>query len=929
MLSLPPPAYYYLHLLYTTESTLIMEQPSSNLFEGYKSVGNVTGPLPFIVRHGKSPQDTRILTIVGKTIHTYTTNLSLVEVSIPHEHSISSIISDERYLFSAAGRAIFVWNRGSRNLICKLDNPNKSNIKLIVKFGSNRVISVDEDNVLVNWCIKEKKVLNSITFPEGTNDISTLCHPLNYKDKVLIGSKDGKLQLWNIVTEECIYKFSGWESCVTCLVQSPVQDVVGIGLEDGHVYVHNIKYDETVMKIYQEYGSVTSMSFRLDGQPYLVTASEVGHLMIWNLERRRLSSQIRNAHTSIVSKCQFIRNETLMVTTGTDNSLKVWTMDMSDGSGTLLSQRAGHSEPPSQIKFYGPKGFNLLSGGADSTLKMFHIYSERLNRNLGTARTNAKSKKKELSNKLPSIVCFAAEPAKEKQWDNIAACHAGSSLVSTWSYDKCRIGDKLIAQPSFSKHEVSATSICVTGCGNYVIIGFSNGLIFKYNIQSHIFRQCYECEELDEHRAHDGPVTGLTVDSLGIVLISSGSDGKMRIWNFKTGVLLIKNEFSSPIIKLELHRENNLIAIALENNHIEIMDLETRTMIRKFEGSSKIYDMTFSPDSRWLIVSYGDKSIRTWDLNLGKMIDSFSLATQCTSLSMSSTGEFLATAHENSLSINIWCNYTIYCPTALRPLDPQIAPPVLDMPYVRCDDNPAKEDEESEDQLLPVPDTQQDTEYVSPSQLHENLITMSGLPSSRWKNLLSLQEIREKQLVEEEERRAKPVKVPFFIPVKDGLRPQLDKEVVEKLNQEASNQSQLITSKIHELSLLSPLARCLISCGENNQYTPFLDQLKELGPSATDAEIRSLGPDTCGDNQAMLCFLDAIDEALKKNIDYELVSAWLALFLKSHSDIIQTDSETCKRCLELMDAVKSKWNRLSGEFERIFCVLNFIRSSIL
>lgn len=908
-----------------------MEQPSSNLFEGYKSVGNVTGPLPFIVRHGKNPRDTRIITIVGRTFHTYTTNLSLVEVSIPHEHAISAITSDERYVYSASGRSILEWARGSKTLVQRLDNGHQADVKLMTKLGTTRIVTVDEDNVLFNWDLKDKSILNIINFDEDTFKITALCHPHLYKDKCIFGSEQGELQLWNIATEQCLYKFNGWGSKVTSLVQSPVEDVVGIGLEDGHVYVHNIKFDEVVMKIYQEYGPVTSMSFRLDNQPYLVTASEVGHLMVWNLQRQRLSSQIRNAHAGRVSKCQFIRNESLLVTSGTDNSLKMWSMDLSDGSGALLCQRAGHSEPPSHIRFYGPKGFNLLSAGLDSTIKMFHLYSERFNKNLGTARMNPKSKHKErLSiNKLPPITCFAAETAKEKQWDNIAACHKGSSLVTTWNYDKCKMGQHIISQPTFNKHDVFASCICITGCGNFVVIGFSNGLVFKYNIQSGLFRQYYECPKLSDNRAHDRQVTGVTVDSLDIILVSSGLDSKLRLWNFKTGTMLIENELSAPIKKIELHRENNLIAIALENCDIEIMDLETRQLVRKFSIPSSILDMTFSPDSRWLIASYSDNSIRTWDLSLGKMIDAFRSSTACTSLSISSTGEFLATAHENSLGINIWCNYTIYCPTRLRPIDCDRVPPLLDMPFVRCDDQ-SQEDQESDDQAVPELSEPLEPIYMTPEQLHKDLLTLSGLPPSRWKNLLNIEEIRQKQLIEEEERKEKPVKVPFFIPVKDGLRPTLDQEaLVRQQNEDCDRDYQTTASRIQELRLLSPLAQCLIDCGRKPDYTEFLKQLKELGPSATDAEIRSLGKDTCGDIQPMLCFLGAIEQNMTKNVDFELTTSWLALFLKAHSDIIQTDAKIKKRCSELLESVRFSWNRLNEEFNQIFCVLNFVRSSIL
>ena len=47
-----------------------------------------------------------------------------------------------------------------------------------------------------------------------------------------------------------------------CLAQSQAVDIVGIGLENGTAYVHNLRMDETVMKFQQDWGPVTAISFR-------------------------------------------------------------------------------------------------------------------------------------------------------------------------------------------------------------------------------------------------------------------------------------------------------------------------------------------------------------------------------------------------------------------------------------------------------------------------------------------------------------------------------------------------------------------------------------------------------------------------------------------------------------------------------------------
>ncbi|KAL4561932.1 hypothetical protein LXL04_034116 [Taraxacum kok-saghyz] len=47
-------------------------------------------------------------------------------------------------------------------------------------------------------------------------------------------------------------------------------------------------------------GAVTALSFRTDGQPLLASGGSSGVISIWNLEKRRLQSVIRDAHDSSV-----------------------------------------------------------------------------------------------------------------------------------------------------------------------------------------------------------------------------------------------------------------------------------------------------------------------------------------------------------------------------------------------------------------------------------------------------------------------------------------------------------------------------------------------------------------------------------------------------------------------------------------------------
>ena len=106
------------------------------------------------------------------------------------------------------------------------------------------------------------ELYGEIHFDSESFQVMSIVYPRTYLNKVLLGSKQGQLQIWNIRTSKLIYTFTGWGSPILCLSQSPAVDIMGMGLENGTIVIHNLKFDESLMKFHQEWGPVTALSFR-------------------------------------------------------------------------------------------------------------------------------------------------------------------------------------------------------------------------------------------------------------------------------------------------------------------------------------------------------------------------------------------------------------------------------------------------------------------------------------------------------------------------------------------------------------------------------------------------------------------------------------------------------------------------------------------
>ncbi|KAK7880972.1 hypothetical protein WMY93_032367 [Mugilogobius chulae] len=308
-------------------------------------------------------------------------------------------------VFAAAGREISAF---ARTKVVQRYHGHQQEVRLLLPLG-DQLISADAGGDVIVWDVQSAELYLRLHFDPATFDLSAIMHPSTYLNKVLLGSRQGPLQLWNIKTSALIFSFSGWSSGVTALEQSPAVDVVGVGTATGHIIVHNIRLDETLMSFTQDWGPITALAFRTDGAPVLASCSPQGHVAFWDLERRQMTSQLSHAHRGAVAGATFVHGEPLLVTNGGDNALRAWLME--EGGARLLRCRQGHSAPPTAIRHHGNDGKNILSAGLDGTLQSFSTVHERFNKNLGHGSINKKKEKKKKHGlkheelRLPPITC--------------------------------------------------------------------------------------------------------------------------------------------------------------------------------------------------------------------------------------------------------------------------------------------------------------------------------------------------------------------------------------------------------------------------------------------------------------------------------------------------------------------------------------------
>ncbi len=691
----------------------------------------------------------------------------------------------------------------------------------------------------------------------------------------------------------------------------------------------------------------------LPGQTVMLTSGLDNALKSWIFDANSLSPtprilHSRCGHAAPVTRLNFVPSNSdgadtegkWLMSAGRDQSFWGWSLRR-DGQSTELSQ----GNIRKKAKRLGLLGKNLENEKSTTLedLKAPEITSMAcsLNRDGGMGAssgggavwTNTASKKGPAD----------ASESNATGWESIVTGHRGDKYARTWFW-----GRKKAGRWAFETGDgTEVTCVAVTSCGTFALVGSAGGSVSSFNLQSGIQRQKFPSSltpgqarklrlshaagddasaigldgtrkyALGEGR-HKRAVTGLMVDGLNKTLISCGLDGKIKFWDFQSG--LLENEIDwfpmTSIIASQHHRPSDLVALSCDDLSIRVVDTETRKLVRELWGClGQISDFCFSNDGRWIIAASMDSVIRVWDLPTGHLINAVRVESPCTALAFSDTGEFLATAHADSVGINLWNNRALFTHVPTRLLrEDEISPAIAATPSGENGQSviDAAFDEGSDDEL-------QETAFndLAPSdQLSLDMLTLSLVPKSRWQTLLHLDTIRQRNKPKEPPKA--PEKAPFFLPSLDSAK------LPEASETNGQNQNTLAErsriTKMDRAATASQFTTALQATRQTNDYPLFIEHLKSLSPSSADIEIRSLNP------EELVPFVSALTYQLRSKRDYELVQAWMAVFLRMHGDAVPGNAGLRQALVEWREWQGREGKRLGDLVGFCGGVVGFLRS---
>lgn len=889
----------------------------SKIFSPFRALGNVSNEIPHAI--GTLGATFYIVTSVGRSFQIYdAATLHLLFVSSKQTPSkITALAAHFHHVYVAYGTRVGIFKRGTLEAEVSVPIAGTSTITHILVFGEYLVVVSSDGDVNVFKKPRDSRLptdhyttLKSIN-PEFDGPIVGLVHPPTYLNKVVVATSS-RLYLFNIRTAKTVFRSDDAFDHISSIQHAPVLDIVAVGTTTGSVFLYNLRkgsvLDNIAVAPLEAPAKVVSVSFRTDGSHHMVAGLNSGDLFFYDLSRRARVHVYRDCHSESsggVAAATFLNGQPIVVTNGGDNHLKELVFDppLSTSSSAVISPprhlrlRGGHSAPPVAMVFPNEdKSHFVYSASKDRTVWTFSLRkdAQALEMSQRPPKTNSKERKGGLvalmREKFPEVTGMAMSVAREGDWENMLTTHKNETFARTWDTKNKRVG-------RYDLNTVDggiAKAICVSQCGNFGLIGSANGGIGVYNLQSGLLRRRY--------MLHKKCVTGIAIDGMNRKMVSSGLDGIVGFYNFHDLKYLGKVQLDAPVTALEYHKGSDLVACALDDLSIVVLDAVTQKVVRILYGhTNRITAMDFSPDGRWIVSAGLDGTLRTWDLPTGGCIDGIRLPSVATGVRFTPIGDFLATTHVAGNGISLWTNRAQFHPVSTRHTEEHEFATVL-LPNVSGEGGSSLIDGALETAELDPNQT-----YHLVDQIDKSLLTLSVGPRSKYQGILHVDIIKQRNKPKEAPK--KPDNAPFFLSLSGeavGDRASVAENGAKEANG-PSNEEQLRLLELRpgdERNFESDFTRLLREGHKSGDYTIFLSYLLGASPATIDLELRSMN--TFPPLDEMVSFVEAMTHGLALNTNFDILEAVFGLFLKHHGDVIYASLEPM-----LVDAL-DQWAKVNS-----------------
>ena len=174
-----------------------------------------------------------------------------------------------------------------------------------------------------------------------------------------------------------------------------------------------------------------------------------------------------------------------------------------------------------------------------------------------------------------------------------------------------------------SKNDELSALLGIVKAGKLLKETNGNGsIILRNQVTCNLRESVYSLHEKNRLEGLLYSVNGVNFNLDGTILVSGSSDGTIKLWNVKTGKILITLKgHTKGIACVKFSPDNSILASGSLDGTIKLWNIkdyrETNTI---HVNSNGVNDLDFSFDSKTLVSGGRDGSLKLWDVRTGKEI---------------------------------------------------------------------------------------------------------------------------------------------------------------------------------------------------------------------------------------------------------------------------------------------------------------------
>jgi WD40 repeat protein len=448
---------------------------------------------------------------------------------------------------------------------------------LAVTHNGKRVVSGSGDGVVKIWDLtQEKEVWSLVGHEGGIYDLA-----ITPDDVHLISAcGDGSLKIWDITKGTEVQNFRGHVGMLRAVVAAKDGKIVSAS-DDGTVKVWNISNKQGTVSNVGHTDSVEDVAFALTG-PWIVSASMDGTLKVWNQYDGKEVHSL-SGHKGPVKKVVITPDGNRAISASFDKNLKVWDLK----NGQEICTLVGHSGAVFGLTVIN-NGKNVISASRDRTLKLWDLEDERL---IHSFEGHQKSVWQVMKTFDDRQIISTSDDKTLKVWDIRKKKEVNTTLAAKWEF-------------------IFASTI--TPDGRFAIWANENGILRVWE-----WSQGRLVAELIEHI---GPVFALGATPDGCRVISGGSDNKIVVWDLlKLQKIHVLNGHSGSVMAMVVSEDGKWLVSASRDQTVRVWDLEIGVLSETFYGDGALLSCAISSDGKTIVA--GESSGRVYILRMEARID--------------------------------------------------------------------------------------------------------------------------------------------------------------------------------------------------------------------------------------------------------------------------------------------------------------------